>query len=84
LAAHAGMSPAAAIHAATMVSARAAGQQRDMGSIEAGKLANMVMLTRNPLDDLANLKTIVMTVKRGRMFARNRYVPLVAGDITDL
>jgi imidazolonepropionase-like amidohydrolase len=80
----AGMSPAQVIHAATVVSARAAGQERDMGSIEAGKLANMVVLMRNPLDDLVNLKSVVMTVKRGRVFERRGFVPLKAADITDL
>jgi imidazolonepropionase-like amidohydrolase len=84
LATRAGMSPADVIHAATVVSARAAGQERDMGSIEAGKLANMVILARNPVDDLANLRSVVMTVKRGRIFKRRGFVPLTAGDVTDL
>ena len=73
----------AVIHSATLVSARAAGQERDMGSIAPGKLANMIVLAKNPLDGLANLKTVVFTVKRGRTFARTDFVPLVKGDITD-
>lgn len=84
LVANAGMTPAAVLHSATLVSARAAGQDQIMGSIEPGKLANMVVLARNPVDTLDNLKSVVMTVKRGRVFARQAYVPLVAGDITDL
>ena len=79
----AGMPIAAIIHSATLVSARAAGQQRDMGSIEPGKLANMVILSRDPLLDLENLKSVVMTVKRGRMFERRAFIPLTSNDITD-
>jgi imidazolonepropionase-like amidohydrolase len=80
----AGMSAPAIIHAATIVGARAAGQDRDMGSIEPGKLANMVVLARNPVANLDNLKSVVMTVKRGRVFERRHYAPLVAADVTDL
>lgn len=83
LAAKAGMPNDAILQSATLISARAAGQQRDMGSIEPGKLANMVALTRNPLADLKNLKSVLMTVKRGRVYARSAFVPLTRGDITD-
>ena len=77
------MPPDAVLRSATLVGARAAGQEREMGSIEPGKLANMVVLAMNPLDAVDNLKSIVMTVKRGRVFKRSDFVPLQAGDITD-
>ncbi|WP_413626505.1 amidohydrolase family protein [Luteibacter sp. Lutesp34] len=83
LAAKAGMPNDAILQSATLIGARAAGQQRDMGSIEAGKLANMVVLARNPLADLKNLKSVLMTVKRGRVYVRTAFVPLVKEDITD-
>jgi imidazolonepropionase-like amidohydrolase len=83
LSAKAGMPNAAILQSATLVGARAAGQDRGMGSLEPGKLANMVVLARNPLDDLANLKSIVMTIKRGRGFDRKDYVALVEADIID-
>ena len=79
----AGMPVAAVLDAATMVGARASAQDKDMGTLEPGKLANMIVLTHNPLDDLGNLKTLVMTVKRGREYLRADFVPLTAGDITD-
>ena len=44
----------------------------------------MVVLARNPLADLANLKSVIMTVKRGRAIQRKNFVPLVKNDITDL
>lgn len=83
LAAKAGMPNDAILQSATLIGARAAGQQRDMGSIEPGKLANMVVLARNPLADLKNLRSVLMTVKRGRVYKRSAFVPLTRGDITD-
>jgi len=79
----AGMPPVAVLRSATQVSARAAGQERDMGSIEPGKLANMVVLKDDPLATLDNLKSVVMTIKRGRVFERKDFVPLTDGDIVD-
>ena len=50
-----------------------------MGSIERGKLANMVVLSANPLDEVKNMRSVVMTVKRGRAYPRTDYRPPVAG-----
>jgi imidazolonepropionase-like amidohydrolase len=83
LASKAGMPNSAVLQSATMTAAGAAGQQREMGSIEPGKLANMVVFDRSPLLDLNNLRSVVMTVKRGRIFERTAFVPLQEGDITD-
>jgi imidazolonepropionase-like amidohydrolase len=69
----AGMKPADVLRAATLTGARAAGQEKDMGSIEPGKLANMVVLSANPIADVRNLRSIVMTVKRGRQYVRASY-----------
>jgi imidazolonepropionase-like amidohydrolase len=79
----AGMPNSAILQSATLNGARAADQERDMGSIEAGKLANMVVLAHDPLTDLNNLKSVVMTIKRGRIFERTAFVPLNEGDIID-
>jgi imidazolonepropionase-like amidohydrolase len=77
------MSSADVIRSATLIGARAAGQEHDMGTIEPGKLANMVVLRRNPLDDIDNLRSIEMTIKRGRSFVRADFQPLTMGDIED-
>jgi len=69
-----GMPPLAVIHSATLVGARAAGQDKDMGSIEPGKLANFVILAADPLADIGNIERIEMTVKRGREYRRADYV----------
>jgi imidazolonepropionase-like amidohydrolase len=71
----AGLPPMEVIKAATLNGAKAAGQEKDMGTIEAGKLANMVVLAKNPLDDVRNFQSVVLTVKRGRQFPREEYRP---------
>ena len=76
-----GMPPLAVIHSATLVGARAAGQDRDMGSIEPGKLANFVILTADPLADIGNIERIEMTVKRGREYRRADYVAPTAKEL---
>lgn len=77
------MPVAAILRSATLVGARATGQERDIGGIAPGKLANMIVLERNPLESLANLQSLRMTIKRGRVFMRRDFAPLVAADITD-
>ena len=69
----AGFSPAAVITAATINGAKAAGQETSMGTIEPGKLANMVVLAKNPLDDVRNLRSVTLTVKRGKQYSRADY-----------
>lgn len=69
----AGMPPMAVLRAATITGARAMGEEKEMGSIQAGKLANFAVLARNPLDDVRNFRTIVLTVKRGRQFPRSDF-----------
>lgn len=69
----AGITPVAVIAAATINGAMAAGQERSMGTVEAGKLANMVVLAKNPLENVKNLRTVTLTVKRGRQFHREDY-----------
>ena len=71
----AGLPPKAVIEAATRTGARAMGAEKDMGTVEPGKLANMVVLSANPLDDVRNMRSVVMTVKRGRAYLRADYRP---------
>ena len=78
-----GMSPGEILHSATEVGARAAGQAADMGTVAPGKLANLIVLTRNPLDDIENLKSLELTIKRGRAYPRSAFKPLAKGDIED-
>ena len=59
----------------------AAGQQKEMGTLEAGKLANIAFFTSNPLDDIGALRTIDVTVKRGARFPRKDYRPLTPDEV---
>lgn len=71
----AGLPPMAVIKAATITGAKAMGEESEMGSITPGKLANMVVLSSNPLEDVRHMRSVVMTVKRGREFPRSDYRP---------
>lgn len=64
-----------------MIGARAAGQEKDAGSVEVGKLANMVVLDANPLQNIANIKTVFMVVKHGVRYPHEAYKPVTASDM---
>jgi hypothetical protein len=61
----AGLTPAQALRAATLDAARAFGWERDLGSVEAGKLADLVVLEASPLADVRNMARIRAVVKNG-------------------
>lgn len=77
----AGFTPAEAIRAATLIGAKTMGQDGEMGTIAPGKLANMVVLARDPLADIANMRSVVMTVKRGRAYDRKDFSAVTAEEI---
>jgi imidazolonepropionase-like amidohydrolase len=62
----AGLSPADALTAATLTNATALRQQDHLGSIAAGKMADLVLLSANPLDDIHNTRKIEWVVRGGR------------------
>ncbi|MFT6401471.1 MAG: Tol biopolymer transport system component [Pseudohongiellaceae bacterium] len=66
-----GMSPAEILRAATIDGAHILGAPEDLGSIEVGKLADMVILNANPLDDIRNTEEIDRVVQNGRLFDAN-------------
>lgn len=70
-----GMSPADVLRAATLTGARALNQADDMGTIEPGKLANLVFVAGDPLADVAQLRRLVFTVKRGQAYPRAAFRP---------
>jgi imidazolonepropionase-like amidohydrolase len=64
----AGMTTMAAIQSATIVPARVMKLDKDSGSIEAGKRADMVLVDGNPLQNISDLRRVVSVVKDGRMY----------------
>ena len=63
-----GMTPFQALVAATRNGAEALGASNDLGTIAVGKLADLVILEANPLDDIRNTRRIAAVVKAGRVF----------------
>ena len=63
-----GLAPHAALRAATIDSADAIGFAKDLGSLEPGKLADLLVLDANPLVDLKNTAKIAQVMKNGRLY----------------
>jgi imidazolonepropionase-like amidohydrolase len=61
----AGLTPAEALRAATINAARMISKERDLGTVEAGKFADLVILDANPLDDIRNVTRIYKVIKGG-------------------
>ncbi|SHE68687.1 Amidohydrolase family protein [Microbulbifer donghaiensis] len=66
----AGLSPLQALQAATVNGARFMGQWRDYGSIAEGKRADLVVLTRNPLEDIRATQDIDSVISGGTLYRR--------------
>ncbi len=63
-----GFSPLEALKTATITPAKALGFDRDIGSLEAGKLADLVIMDDNPLTDIRNTDNISRVMINGRLY----------------
>jgi Tol biopolymer transport system component len=64
-----GMDEHDALRVATLFGAEAIGLDGDLGSVAAGKLADLVVLRENPLDDIRNTGAIRFVMKNGRLYS---------------
>jgi imidazolonepropionase-like amidohydrolase len=66
----AGLTPAEALRSATLNPAKFFGLDQTLGTIEQGKIADLVLLDANPLVDIRNTQRINAVVSNGRLFDR--------------
>ena len=67
-----GVAPVNAIRMATLYAARFLGRERDLGSIEEGKIADLVLLDADPIANINNAKRVNMVVKNGEVIDRGK------------
>lgn len=77
-----GMSPVEALKAGTITSAQSLGMARDIGSIEPGKLADLVILSDDPSADIANSDNIEQVMLGGRLFDAKTMNEVATGTAT--
>ncbi len=68
----AGLSPAEALQTATLRPAQFLGVEHDFGSVQEGKVANLVLLDANPLEDIRNIRKIRAVILRRTYLDRKR------------
>lgn len=64
----AGFTPLEAIQAATITPARVMKLENEVGTIEAGKRADLIILDANPLDNISNIRKVSFVMTQGRLF----------------
>ena len=75
----AGLTPREVLASATAGGARVMGREKDLGAVAPGKLADLLILDRDPLADVANLEAIHRVVKGGRVFTPEELARVAAG-----
>ena len=66
----AGFTPIDALRAATAVPAKAMHMDKELGTVEVGKRADLLVLDANPLENIANIRTVRLVMKGGMLFDR--------------
>ena len=78
---YAGIPPAAVLRAATINGARALGVDKQLGSVETSKLADLVVVRGNPLDDIKVARDIKLVVKEGAVYDPVKLLQSAEGKI---
>lgn len=73
----AGLSPLAALQTATINPAEYSGRAREAGTVQEGKLADLVLLDANPLADISNTKKINAVIINGKLVTRDELDKLI-------
>ncbi len=66
-----GMKPFDVLRVATILGATGLGLDKELGSIEPGKLADIIIMDKNPLENIRNSNTIKYVIKNGRIYDAN-------------
>lgn len=74
----AGLSPMEALQAATLNPARYLGREKDLGTVEKGKIADLVLLDASPLDDIGNTRKIDSVVFGGKLLPKAEIQKMLA------
>lgn len=80
----AGLTPQEAISCATLNGAKLLGFEDKLGSIESGKLADLVVLNSNPLENIENLSDIELVVKNGEIFNADDIIENSPADLAQI
>ncbi len=78
-----GLSPLQALQAATTNAVKFLHKEKELGTIEKGKLADLILLDENPLENISNTRKINAVVANGRLFSRSDLDKLLA-DVYNL
>jgi len=77
----AGFTPLEAIRIATLNGARFLGEERDIGSIDAGKAADLVLVKGNPASNIKDIENVVLVFKDGVGYDPSRLVKAASGTV---